>query len=241
MSAARLVIGLDADDTLWHNETRFIAAQDVMLDAVRPWLETSGTSTDAAIQRLQDLEIKNLNRYGYGAKGFTLSMVETAIEITDGAITGQGIRRILHAGHWLLDHPVELLPSVDSVVRDLCEYHQVIVITKGDLWDQESKVARSGLGDLIDAVEVVGEKDAASYSRVLHRLRVDPANFVMVGNSMKSDVLPVVAIGGIGVHVPYEVTWVHEMATTPDGDRCYELRSLTELPALISVLEDGLA
>ncbi len=233
----RLVIGLDADDTLWHNESRFIAAQDIMLDALEPWSERLGLTTTAINERLHATEISNLDRYGYGAKGFVLSMVETAISLTHGDISGHAIERILNAGHWMLDHPVELLPGVFDAVSSLTRDHTVLIITKGDLWDQEAKVARSGLGDLVNGVEVVGEKDAGTYARILRQRDVDVHEFVMVGNSMKSDIAPVIELGAIAVYIPHELSWAHELAERPSSPRLYELASMTELCGLINVLE----
>ena len=230
---AALAIGLDADDTLWHNESRFIAAQDIMRNALEPWSERLGLSSSDIDDRLQAKETTNLARYGYGVKGFILSMIETAVELTHGEISGHAIEQILNAGHWMLDHPVELLPGVAFVVPALAASHKVVIITKGDLWDQEAKVARSGLGDIVDCVEVVADKDAETYARILDRHGIDPQSFVMVGNSVKSDIIPVLAIGGFAVYIPHEFGWSHEFAELPSHPRVYQLTSFGDLPHLI--------
>ena len=237
MTTGKLTIGLDADDTLWHNESRFIAAQDIMREALGPWSERLGLSSTDIDDRLQSKETTNLARYGYGAKGFILSMIETAVELTHGEISGHAIEQILNAGHWMLDHPVELLPGVADVVPALAATHTVIIITKGDLWDQEAKVARSGLGDVVAGVEVVAKKDGATYQRLLERRGVDPDRFVMVGNSVKSDIIPVLDLGGYAVYVPHEFGWVHEQAELPHHHRLFELSTMESLGSLITHLE----
>jgi putative hydrolase of the HAD superfamily len=229
------VIALDGDDTLWHSETVFVDAQARFRDLLAPYVADVGTAELDA--RLLEVERRNLPIFGYGVKGFLLSLVETAIEITDGSVRGADIQAVLDLGKAMMDHPVELLDGVEEVVDELAGEHRLMVITKGDLIHQETKVARSGLAERMWAIEIVAEKDEATYRRVLDRHRIDPASFLMVGNSVRSDVLPVVALGGHAAHVPYDVTWELEQA---DSDLAAlgvpVLQSLRQLPDLVSQL-----
>lgn len=228
------VVALDGDDTLWHSEHLFVDTQDRFRDLVRPYVDVDDAELDA---RLLDVERRNLPLFGYGVKAFTLSLVETAIEVTEGRIPGRELQSVLELGKVLLDHPVELLEGVQEAVEGLSRRHRVMVITKGDLLHQETKVARSGLAELLWRVEIVSEKDEPTYRRVLERHEVDPARFVMVGNSVRSDVLPVLAIGGRAVHVPYSVTWALEHAEPdPDLHDFPVLSSCKELPACIATM-----
>ncbi len=198
-------IAFDADDTLWHNETYFRSTEAAFRQLLRPYHE------DAWIDaRLFATEMRNLARYGYGIKAFTLSMIETAIELTEARISAGEIQQILQLGQDMLARPVELLPHVEEVLRALQGRTRLLLITKGDLLDQESKLARSGLGDCFDAIEVVSEKDVPTYQALLKRHRIDPARFLMIGNSVKSDILPILALGARAVHIPCEDTWVFE-------------------------------
>lgn len=211
-------IGFDGDDTLWHNESLFSMTQDrfraLLAHAVEP------ADLD---RRLLDTERANLRFYGYGIKGFVLSMIETAIDVTDAQVDPRALRSLVEFGKAMLEHPVELLPGVAEVVAALSTRYRLLLITKGDLFDQESKVARSGLAERFAAVEIVSEKDPDTYRRILERHGVEPSRFVMVGNSVRSDILPVLAIGGHAVHVPYHLTWAHEHADPPeDGYRRIE-------------------
>ena len=226
-------VGLDADDTLWHNETVFRLTQARFLDLLT---EHENAVIEA---RLAEIERRNLQLYGYGVKGFTLSMIETAMEMCDGEPPAGVIREILAAGREMLAHPVETLPGVDEALTRLSGRYRLVLITKGDLLDQERKLAASGLGDLFAAVEIVSEKDRATYERVFTRHGTGPAEAVMVGNSMKSDVLPALEAGAFAVHIPYVVTWAHELADAPEGHPRYgALDRIDDLPALI---EDRLA
>lgn len=224
-------VGLDADDTLWHNETIFRLTQARFLDLLG---EHEGAAVEA---RLAEVERRNLRLYGYGIKGFTLSMIETAMELCDGDAPARVIREILAAGREMIAHPVETLPGVDEALAALSERYRLVLITKGDLLDQERKLAASGLGDLFTAVEIVSEKDRATYDRVFDRHGTGPAKAVMAGNSMKSDVLPALEAGAFAVHIPYAVTWAHELADAPDGHARYgALETIADLPAWISAL-----
>lgn len=232
MSAGVEVIALDGDDTLWHSEQLFVDTQAGFRALVAPHVDLDDDALDA---RLLETERRNLPVFGYGVKAFTLSLVETAIEVTDGRIPGADLQAILDLGKVLMDHPVDLLDGVAEAVDALTDRYRVMVITKGDLLHQESKVVRSGLDELFWRVEIVSEKDVATYRRVLERHQIDPATFVMVGNSVRSDVLPILELGGRAVHIPYAVTWELEQPD-PDAERPEfpVLPTIAELPALIA-------
>ena len=199
------VVGFDGDDTLWHNETRFRLTQDELRDLLQRHVP------DADVEgHLAGVEAKNLALYGYGVKAFTLSMIETAIQLTKGRIPAADVDVILGWGKRMLMEPTELLDGVEPTLRQIAARYDVLLITKGDLFDQESKLARSGLGDLFLGVEIVSEKSVESYRSIFRRRGIAPEEFVMVGNSLRSDVVPVVTLGGHAVHIPYEVTWHHE-------------------------------
>jgi len=229
------VIGLDGDDTLWHSEQLFVDVQDRFRALLEPHAALDGAALDG---RLEAIERQNLRNYGYGVKAFTLSLIETALDVTDGHLPGTAVQEILELGKGLLDHPVQLLDGVLGAVDALTDRYRIMLVTKGDLIHQESKVARSGMADLFWGVEIVSEKDEACYQRVLDRHGIDPATFVMVGNSVRSDVLPLLGIGARAVHIPYHVTWVLEQAE-PDPERhdFPVLGSIAELPACIAELD----
>jgi putative hydrolase of the HAD superfamily len=192
---------------------------------------------EALQERLLATERRNLGVFGYGAKGFTLSMIETALEVTDGDLPGSHVRAILDLGKALLAHPVELLEGVREALEALAG-RRLVLVTKGDLFHQESKVAGSGLGELFERIEIVSEKDEPTYRKLAEDLGVDPEHFLMVGNSLRSDVLPVVAMGGRAVHVPYPTEWAHEAvdeADLPSGG-WWQLPSLADLPSLLEEL-----
>lgn len=180
-------------------------------------------------------ERKNLRLFGYGVKGFTLSVIETAIELTGGRIAAGDIQDLIELGKSMLQEPVELLPGVREVVQRLAgSGMRLLLLTKGDLFDQETRIARSGLADLFHEVEVLSEKDEGSYRRALARYRVPPEEFLMVGNSVRSDVLPVLGLGGAAALVPYPLLWAHETAEAPTGHpRFFQLDSLADLPPLL--------
>ncbi len=222
-------IGFDADDTLWHNEKfyKFGEAQFVAL------LGEHGEATEISA-RLLAAEKKNLKFYGFGIKGFTLSMIETAIEVTDGKVPATVIAAILEQGREMLHHPVELLPHAREAVEALRDDYRILLITKGDLFDQERKLAQSGLGELFHGIEIVSDKTAESYARIFTRHGDGPERGLMAGNSLKSDVLPMIEAGGIGVHVPHELAWDFEHADAPSGHaRFYVVKDLGEVPALV--------
>ena len=199
------VVGFDGDDTLWHNETRFNLTQAELRALLRRHVP------DADVDgHLAEIETKNLGMYGYGVKAFTLSMLETAIQVTDGRIPATDLQVILGWGKRMLMEPTELLDSVEGALRDLHKRYDLLLITKGDLFDQESKLARSGLAELFLGVEILSEKNVAAYRAVLARRGIKAEEFVMVGNSLRSDIVPVVELGARAVHIPYHVTWHHE-------------------------------
>lgn len=222
-------IGFDADDTLWHNEAFFRLTQDRFTRLLADFAEA-----DHLHDRLLAAERRNLGHYGFGVKGFTLSMIETAIEVTDGRVPARVIADILAAGRDMLAHPVELLPFARAAVEALARDYRVLLITKGDLLDQERKLAQSGLGDLFDGVEIVSDKTADVYATIFARHGEGAARALMAGNSLKSDVLPVIAAGGHGVHVPHAMTWALEVADPPQGHaRFHAIGNLGELPDLV--------
>lgn len=231
------VVGLDGDDTLWHSEQLFVDTQERFRDLLAPHADLDG---DALEDRLLEVERRNMSTFGYGVKAFTLSLIETAIEVTDGRVPAGVIQAVLDLGKVLHDHPVQLLDGVREAVDALSDRYRLLLVTKGDLLHQESKVARSGLAEQLWGVEVVSEKHEDTYRRVLARNRIDPAVFVMVGNSVRSDVLPVLEVGGRAVHVPYPITWVLEQAE-PDLERhdFPVLDSIRELPACLDALAEG--
>ncbi len=223
------ILGFDADDTLWHNESIFEQAHVAYRQLLARY-----HPADEVNRVLYATETRNLPLYGYGVKGYMLSCVEAAIELTDGAVSAQEIREILATGRTMLAHPVELLPGVAEVLPGLARDFRLLLITKGDLHHQERKVAESGLAAHFQAVEIVSEKDGPAYARVLRRHGVAAAEFAMVGNSLKSDILPVLDLGGAGVHVPYHLTWHHERAEEPPpGARFRRVETLRELPAIL--------
>ena len=227
-------VGLDADDTLWHNETIFRLTHARFVDLLDDHGDAETIET-----RLADVERRNLRLYGYGVKGFTLSMIETAMELCDGGAPPEVVREILAAGREMLAHPVETLPGVDEAIAELSEQYRLVLITKGDLLDQERKLAASGLGERFSAVEIVSEKDRGTYDRVFTRHGTGPEEAVMAGNSMKSDVLPAIEAGAFGVHIPYPVTWAHELADAPEGHPRYvSLSRIGELPDWIATIAE---
>lgn len=225
-------VGLDADDTLWHNETLFRLTHErfcaLLADAADP------ATVEA---RLSEVEARNLRLYGYGVKGFTLSMIETAMELTGGEAPARVVREILAAGREMLNEPVEPLPGVEDALARLSERYRLVLVTKGDLLHQEQKLAASGLGDLFAAVEIVSEKDASTYVRVFDRHGTGAAEAAMCGNSVRSDILPALEAGAYAAHVPYPLVWAHEMADAPiDHPRFAELASISDLPAWVEGL-----
>jgi putative hydrolase of the HAD superfamily len=228
------VIALDADDTLWHTERLYVDAQARFADLLSHY-----HSRDWINQSLDQAEARNIAHFGYGIKSFALSMIETAVELTEGRISGQDIQVVINLAKEMLSAEVELLDHVAEVIPRLAADYPLMLITKGDLLDQESKIARSGLGEYFQQVEVVSDKTPDSYARLLKRHSYQPERFLMVGNSMRSDILPVLALGASAVYIPYYLTWVHEQAEKPTADQSgfYQLEHLGQLPALLERFE----
>ncbi len=234
MTCNLTTIGFDADDTLWHNERFFRVTQDrfaaLLLDHTPASLDRTGLE-----RRLLAAEKRNLGRYGYGVKGFTLSMIETAIEVTNQRVPAAVIQELIVAGQMMLTYPIELLPHARAAVEQLADHHRLILITKGDLLDQERKLAQSGLGDLFDAVEIVSEKTPQIYHEIFTRHAEGPERAMMVGNSMRSDVVPPITAGGWGIYVPHGQIWEVEHAEPPsESPRYHTIEHLGQLPDLVA-------
>lgn len=228
-------IGFDADDTLWQNEASFRLTQDRFTALLADYADP-----DHLHDRLLAAERRNLGHYGFGVKGFTLSMIETAIEVTEARVPAAVIAELVAAGREMLEHPTELLPHARDAVAALADRYRVILITKGDLLDQERKLAQSGLGDLFHGVEIVSNKTAPVYAQIFARHGSGAGQAMMVGNSLKSDVIPVIEAGGWGVHVPHGLTWALEHADPPTGHaRFHSLPDLGGLPDLVADLTTG--
>jgi putative hydrolase of the HAD superfamily len=224
-------IGFDADDTLWHNENIFERVHERYCE-----LLARHHDADTVRRALHATEMRNLDLYGYGIKGFMLSSIETAIDLTGGRLSVNEVRDLLALGRGMLDHPVELLDGAEEVLESLAPRYRLLLITKGDLRDQERKLAKSGIAGRFHGIDIVSEKDARAYERILKRHGVEPAQFLMVGNSIRSDILPVLAVGGSGVHVPYRITWSHEHSERPPASegRFFEAASLREVPGIVA-------
>lgn len=223
-------IGFDADDTLWQNETFFRLTEQRFTE-----LLSEHGAHDVISAKLLAAERRNLGFYGFGVKGFTLSMIETAVEVTDGQVSASVIAEILGFGRQMLQNPVETLPGVKETLDALAGSYRILLITKGDLFDQERKLAQSGLGDYFSAVEIVSDKTPDTYRRIFSRHGDGPERAMMVGNSLKSDVVPAIRAGSWGVHVPHELTWVLEHEEAPEQDpRFRRIAALGLLPGLLA-------
>jgi putative hydrolase of the HAD superfamily len=223
------VIGFDADDTLWQNEQYYKLTEHHFRSLLSDYAEGEQVS-----ERLLEAEKRNLAHYGFGIKGFTLSMIETALEITEGRAPSSVISEILAIGRDLLSHPVECLPHARDALEALAGKYFLVLITKGDLFDQERKLAQSGLGDYFDAVEIVSDKTATTYRRIFGKHGEGPERAMMIGNSLKSDIVPAIATGAWGVFVPHELTWVLEHVEKPaEAPRFREIPDLGHVPDLV--------
>jgi putative hydrolase of the HAD superfamily len=223
------VIAFDADDTLWESEDGFRANELRFVELIEPYAPV-GIDVMAA---LTATERKNLSTFGYGVKSFAISMVEAAITITDGRVPTSVIGQLVEMTRRQLEEQVRLLPHVPEVLAAVGAHHRLFLITKGDLVHQTHKVQTSGLDHHFEHIEIVLEKDAATYDRILRRFGIAPERFVMVGNSVRSDILPVMALGGHGVHVPYHLLW--ELEHVEHDELFVELSSLAELPAWLGL------
>jgi putative hydrolase of the HAD superfamily len=228
------VLAFDGDDTLWHNESRFHLTQTALRDLLHRHVP------DADVDgQLFEVEMQNLSLYGYGVKAFTLSMIETAIRLTEGRIPASDLEVILGWGKRMLAEPTELLDGVQESLAEVGARYSLLLITKGDLFDQESKLARSGLADLFSGVEILSDKTADSYRALLKRRDIKPEEFVMVGNSLRSDIAPVIALGARAVHIPYHVTWNHEHMPDESLPRSgwHRLGGIGELAPLLASID----
>lgn len=219
-------IAFDADDTLWRNEDVFLSTQEYFVQMLESY-----HSREYILERLNEVQIENLSNFGYGIKGFTLSLLETAIVLTEGRVTGYEIHEIIQLAKQMLAAPVQLLPGIEQLLQSLKGKCQLMVITKGDLLDQEGKLARSGLSEYFDWYEVMSNKKIANYQKVFEDLQLNPSEVLMIGNSMRSDVLPVLDAGAHALHVPYHTTWSHEQVTEA------ELANYPMIPTVASAEE----
>jgi putative hydrolase of the HAD superfamily len=226
------LIAFDADDTLWHNETLYEQTQFRLQKLLSGYVDE-----ESVVDRLYETEKRNLEYYGYGIKSFTLSMIETAIELTDGQIRGRDIEQIITFAREMLETPTQLLEHVEETIAALSKTHKLMIITKGDLFDQETKIAQSGLADYFTHIEIVSEKTPDTYQSLLDKHNINPSRFLMVGNSLRSDVLPVVEVGGRAVHIPYHITWQHETAANKSQADYLELEHIGLLPNYIEALK----
>jgi len=227
-----LVVGLDADDTLWENEEMFASGEALMRNLLASWAD--GPTVDAA---LLNEERRTLGIYGYGVKGFVLSMTRAALEVSRGEVGAEALKAILNQGEDILNAPVAMLPGVRDTIDVLARQYRLLLITKGDQHHQRRKIVASGLEPQLIGSEVVDEKDPGTYRSVLAKYGIDPTDFVMVGNSLRSDVQPVIAIGGRAIHIPHHITWELEKPTAPvEASDFPVLSSFTDLPAALSAL-----
>ncbi|MDG4715771.1 HAD family hydrolase [Winogradskyella marincola] len=224
------VIGFDADDTLWVNETYFREAEEEVGRLLSHY-----ETPNKIDQELFKMEMKNLSTYGYGVKGFVLSMIELAIELSNGRVSNEIITKILDIGKTMINKPIELLDGVEDVLKSLSKDYKLIVATKGDLLDQERKLEKSGLLDYFHHIEVLSEKQEANYDKLLNHLDIKPSEFLMIGNSLKSDILPLINIGAEAIHVPFHTTWEHEKVGKTETEGL-EYKTVESLKDILSIL-----
>ena len=229
------LIAFDADDTLWHNEPFYTDARLQFIEIL------SGYAPSEAIgSRLDAFELRNLDVFGYGIKSFVLSMVETAVDISGGRVTGLEIQSIVDIARRMLRADLELFEHVHETLAALAGKYPLMLITKGDQFEQELKIKRSGVDHYFRSFEIVGDKDARGYRLLLSKYNLDPQRFLMVGNSLRSDILPVLELGGVAVYIPYEHTWSHENSVPGVWAKAYyELENIGQLPDLVVRLEEG--
>ena len=231
-TAAIGLVGFDADDTLWRSQDYFDEAQAAFERLISSYVDLEDAR---ARQHLYEVEKRNIAVFGYGVKGMVLSMIESAVAVTGERISAGDVHRIVQLGKALLQHPVELLAGIRDAVEEVAAMHDVVLITKGDLFHQEAKVRQCGFAHLFRRIEIVSEKDTATYARLLEEFSLPARRFVMVGNSLRSDIAPVLALGGWGVHVPYHTTWAHEneVDVAADAPRLRRVAQASDLPAAI--------
>lgn len=221
------IIGVDADDTLWHTETVFRLTHKRFNELLGEFADENALEA-----RLAAIERENMKTFGYGAKGFTLSMLQTAMEVSDGKVSTAVLRELLDAGKSMMTHPIDPLPGVEDALKSLAGRFRLVLITKGDLFHQESKLAASGLGSYFSGVEIVSEKTPEIYARAFARHGASAETALMAGNSVRSDVLPMLEAGGYAALIPYPLVWEHERAEKPEGHpRFREMERLAHLPA----------
>ena len=229
------MIAFDADDTLWHNEVLYTQTQEKFKKLLSAYIDPD--EIDAG---LYQVEMNNIPHYGYGIKGFILSMVEAALVLSEGRITNEEVLTVVGYARDMILSETPLLEGVRETVEQVAESYPLMIITKGDLFDQERKIAQSGLADYFHHCEVLSDKTIESYAQVLNKHDLSADKFLMVGNSPRSDILPIVELGGTAVHIPYHTTWAHEVVEEADGDKpYYELEDIRQLPDLIARLESG--
>ncbi|MEK7833008.1 MAG: HAD family hydrolase [Acidobacteriota bacterium] len=230
------VIAFDADDTLWHNENIYRDTQSRVIEILAQYHDAEWIE-----RQMYETEVRNLQHYGYGFKGFTLSMIETAIELTEGRISGAEIGQMIEVTREMVRAPVVLLPGVEETITKLSAHHDLMLITKGELFEQEAKIIRSGLAERFSKIEIVRTKTPETYRNLTVKHKLDPRRFLMVGNSMRSDILPVLEIGGQAVHIPYVTTWEHEIVPEEElaGKEFMQLSHIGELPDLIAELKSA--
>lgn len=223
------VIGLDADDTLWLNETYFRETEKQVCLLLSPYIDPDTVSAE-----LFRTECRNMPLYGYGVKAYILSVLETALRITSGKVPASVLEKIIELGKEQLSHPVELLDGVEDTLNALVGKYKLLLVTKGDLLDQEQKLKRSGLEHLFHHVEIMSNKTVTDYRRLLNRLDIRPEEFLMIGNSVRSDILPPLSLGSYAIHVPFETTWLHEKVDEPVvHPRFYTVESLWDVIPLL--------
>lgn len=225
------VIGFDADDTLWVNETYFREAEEEVGHLLSHY-----ETPNKIDQELFIMEMKNLPTYGYGVKGFVLSMIELAIELSNGRVSNEIVGKILDIGKNMINKPIELLDGVEDVLKTLSIDYRLILATKGDLLDQERKLEKSGLLDYFHHIEVLSEKQEANYEKLLKHLDIKPSEFLMIGNSLKSDILPLVNIGAKAIHVPFHTTWQHEKVSKKETNGL-EYKTVDNLKEILSFIK----
>ena len=226
-------IGFDADDTLWHSEYVFRLTEARFAELLADHVDSEGLS-----RRLLETEKRNLHFYGFGRKGFVLSMIETAIDVTDGKVPTSILKGLIDLGRDMAAHPIEILPDVRETLHAVADRYRILLITKGDLLDQEQKLARSGLGDLFQAVEIVSDKSTQTYQRIFARHGDGPERSMMVGNSLKSDIVPAIEAGGWGTFIPHPLTWAMEHADAPaSAPRFRQIERIGELTAVLDEIE----
>ncbi|MGE0884792.1 MAG: HAD family hydrolase [Blastocatellales bacterium] len=227
------VIAFDADDTLWHNENIYRDTQSRIIEILARYHDANWIE-----QRMFETEVRNIEHYGYGFKGFTLSMIETAIELTEGQISGTEIGQMIEITREMVRAPVVLLEGVEETLERLSADHDLMLITKGDLFEQEAKIIRSGLADYFSRIEIVRTKTTETYKAITARHRINPQRFVMIGNSLKSDILPVLEIGGQAIYIPYETTWAHESVPENEliGKNIQQLSNISQLSDFLNSL-----